>query len=362
LTVIFSSGSSGQPKGVMLSHHNVLSNIEALRAVFQLKSSDNLCAILPFFHSFGFTCSLWLPLISGVASVYIANPLDSALIGDTAKQNRSTILFAAPTFLLNYIRRIPAEDFASMRAVVVGAEKLKPQIADSFEQKFKIRPLEGYGSTELSPVVSLNLSDVDAGGMCHKGNKPGTVGHPIPGVAIKVVDPDSMEPLPIGRPGILLVRGPNVMLGYLNDAEKTRQAITDGWYNTGDIVTIDEDGFITITDRLSRFSKIGGEMVPHLRIEDLFHSRLNTSEQVIAVTSIPEPKKGEELVVVYLEGAADPAFLREIASDSRLPNLWKPKRYHYIPVKQMPVLGSGKLDIMTLKKIALNAKNIAHAS
>lgn len=361
LTIIFSSGSSGNPRGVMLSHHNVISNIEALRTVFKLYPDDNLCAVLPFFHSFGFTCSLWLPVISGVSASYVPNPLDGITIGKSIRENHSTILFAAPTFLLNYIRRAVAEDFVSLRAVVVGAEKLKKRIADAFEDKFAIAPLEGYGSTELSPVAALNLPDIESDGVLQIGNKPGTVGHPIPGVAVMIIDIETQQSLPLGEAGLLFVKGPNVMLGYLNNEKQTTDVIQNRWYNTGDIASIDEDGFLTIRDRFSRFSKIAGEMVPHLIVEDIFLRELNTSEQLVAVTSVPEPKKGEELVVLYVEGVGNPDKLREIIKKSELPNMWKPHQDNYILIKQMPVLGSGKLDIVKLKKIAADAKKIEPA-
>ncbi|MFC1738077.1 acyl-[ACP]--phospholipid O-acyltransferase [Planctomycetota bacterium] len=356
-TIIFSSGSSGQPKGVMLSHHNILSNIEAVRTVFRLRADDNLCGVLPFFHSFGYTCALWLPVVTGVSSSFVANPIDGVMVGRTARENHSTILFAAPTFLLNYIRRLLPEDFASFRSVVVGAEKLKKRVADSFEAKFGVRPLEGYGTTELSPVVSLNLPDVESGEMQQIGRKEGTIGHPIPGVAVKIADIESSETLPLGEEGLLMVKGPNVMLGYLNMPQKTTEVIKDGWYNTGDIARMDENGFLTITDRLSRFSKIAGEMVPHLGVEEVYHKGLDTDEQVVAVTSVPHIKKGEELVVLYVDKAGDPDKLHEIVSHSDLPNIWKPRRDNYIRIKEIPSLGSGKLDIVKLRKIASDVKS-----
>jgi acyl-[acyl-carrier-protein]-phospholipid O-acyltransferase/long-chain-fatty-acid--[acyl-carrier-protein] ligase len=356
-TVIFTSGSSGNPKGVMLSHHNIISNIEGARMVFRLKPEDNVCAVLPFFHSFGFTCTLWLPLLSGVPASYVANPLDGAAVGRTARENRSTLLFATPTFLLNYVRKAEREDFAGLRMVVVGAEKLKASVADAFENKFAIRPVEGYGATELSPVVSLNLPDVDLGGVYQVGSKPGAVGHPIPGVAVKIVDVESGHILAAGKEGLLMVKGPNVMLGYLNMEKETARVMKDGWYNTGDIGRTDEDGFLTLTDRLSRFSKIGGEMVPHLGVEQVYLDGLGASEQLVAVTSVPAAKKGEELVVLYLDEAGDRDRLHKIISQSRLPNLWKPRRDNYVKIGSMPVLGSGKLDVMGLRKIALAAKS-----
>jgi acyl-[acyl-carrier-protein]-phospholipid O-acyltransferase/long-chain-fatty-acid--[acyl-carrier-protein] ligase len=356
-TVIFSSGSSGEPKGVMLSHRNIISNIEAVRTAFRLKSDDNLCGVLPFFHSFGFTCSLWLAVISGVSASYVASPLDGGLVGRSTRQNKSTILFATPTFLLNYIRRTRPDDFVSLRTVVVGAEKLKRQIADSFEDKFGLRPLEGYGTTELSPVVSLNLPEELSCGLCQVGYKEGTAGRPIPGVEVKVVCPDSSRELPAGQSGLLMVKGPNVMLGYLNKEKETVEVLQNGWYNTGDIASIDNEGFLTITDRLSRFSKIAGEMVPHLGVEQAYLQGLETVEQVVAVTGVPEPRKGEELVVLYMDKAGGADKLHKIISQSSLPNMWKPRKDSYIRIESIPVLGSGKLDIMRLKKLALAAHN-----
>lgn len=357
-TVIFTSGSSGRPKGVMLSHHNILSNIEAARMVFRIRPDDDVCAVLPFFHSFGFTCTLWLPLVSGVSAGYVPNPLDGRAVGQVARQNRSTLLFGTPTFLLNYVRRAEPEDFASLRFVVVGAEKLKESVADSFEAKFGIRPVEGYGTTELAPVVSLNLPDVTVGGVYQVGNKPGAIGHPVPGVAVKVVDVNDGRPLPTGTAGLLLVKGPNLMLGYLNAPQETAAVIEDGWYKTGDIAAVDEDGFLTLTGRLSRFSKISGEMVPHIGVEEVYLKALGTSEQVLAVTSVPASKKGEELVVVHLEEAGDADKLHRIISESNLPNLWKPRRDCYVKVDAIPTLGSGKLDLMQLRQIAMAQKGI----
>lgn len=354
-TIIFSSGSTGNPKGVMLSHHNILANIETMRLVFKINLDDDLCAVLPFFHSFGYTCSLWLPITSGVSSSFIPNPLDAKLVGDSIKKNKSTILFAPPTFFLSYIRRGHPEDFASLRQAMVGAEKLKQKLADAFHNKFGIKLLEGYGTTELSPVATLNIPDADIGGVFHPGSKPGTAGHPLPGIATKVVDTETGEILGIDKPGLLMVKGPNVMLGYLNMAEETKDKLVDGWYNTGDIASIDAEGFITITDRLSRFSKIGGEMVPHLAIEEVLLEGILTHEHVLVVSSIPDPKKGEQMVVMYIEEFVDLQTLQQIAAKSDLPNMWKPKNTNYFKIKEMPTLGSGKLDMMKVRQLAIEA-------
>lgn len=350
--IIFSSGSGGRPKGVMLSHHNIISDIDSMCSIFKLKTNDNLCAVLPFFHSFGFTCSLWLPIINGVSASFVPNPLDAKTVGRTARQNRSTVLFGAPTFINCYIKRVEPADFANLRLVITGAEELRKNIADAFEQKFSIRPREGYGATELSPAVAFNLQDLCIDGLTQTGTKDGTVGHPIPCVAVKIVDPDTGGTLPGQREGLLMVRGPNLMLGYLNNSEKTNEVIKDGWYCTGDIASIDSDGFIKITGRLARFSKIGGEMVPHLAIENLCHRVFESEETFVAVTAVPDSKKGEELVVLYQQGDCTADKLHEIIFRSDLPNLYKPKRENFFAVEKIPTLGSGKLDLMRLKQIA----------
>jgi acyl-[acyl-carrier-protein]-phospholipid O-acyltransferase/long-chain-fatty-acid--[acyl-carrier-protein] ligase len=351
-TVIFSSGSTGEPKGVMLSHHNIASNIESLRQVFRSAPTDNVCAALPFFHSMGYTATLWFPLLSGFSATYHANPLDSGTIATLVRENRSTMLFATPTFLMLYLRKATKEDFASLRYVVVGAEKLKERLAVAFEERFGIRPLEGYGATELSPVATLSLPHVEAGGVAQRGWKEGCVGLPLPGVAVKVTDPDTGRTLPVGEAGLLKIKGPNVMLGYLGKPELTAEVLQDGWYNTGDVARMDAEGFVAITDRLSRFSKIGGEMVPHLGIEEALHRQLGLATQVLAVMSVPDERKGERLVLLYTDEAGDAARLAQAVETADIPNLWKPGRESSFRIGALPVLGSGKLDLRALKDLA----------
>jgi len=352
-TIIFSSGTTGEPKGVMLSHHNLLSNVESVRMVFRPKDEDRLFASLPFFHSFGYLCGIWFPMLAGIPVSYHSNPMDGSKAAEIVREDKCTALFATPTFLLAYIRRATKEDFKSLRMVVVGAEKLKKRVSESFEERFGFKPLEGFGATELSPVAALSIPDVATDGVYQPGAREGSVGQPLPGVAAKVVDPETGATLPPNTPGLLLMKGPNVMLGYLGRPDLTAEAIKDGWYHTGDIATIDEDGFISITDRLARFSKIAGEMVPHMAIEEVYLKGLNASEVVIAVTSIADDKRGERLMVLYIDAAGDPGQLQELIDKSEIPNLWKPDRNAYIKVDHIPVTGTGKLDVKTLRGIAV---------
>lgn len=351
-TILFSSGSTGEPKGVLLSHHNIQSNIESLRAVFVSEPADNVCAALPFFHSLGYTGALWFPLLSGFSAAYHPNPLDGAMIAQLVREYRSTLLFATPTFLMLYLRKARKEDFATLKYVVVGAEKLKERLAAAFEEKFGIRPLEGYGATELAPVAALSLPHAEGGGIRQAGWKEGSVGMPLPGVAMKIVDPDTGQPRPVGEAGLLLVKGPNVMVGYLNQPELTAEVLQDGWYRTGDVARIDKDGFVVITDRLSRFSKIGGEMVPHLGIEEALHHQLGATGAVLAVTAVPDEKKGERLVLLYTDEAGDADRVRQAVEACDLPNLWKPARDACFRIEALPVLGTGKLDLKGLKEQA----------
>jgi acyl-[acyl-carrier-protein]-phospholipid O-acyltransferase/long-chain-fatty-acid--[acyl-carrier-protein] ligase len=292
-TIIFSSGSTGDPKGVVLTHYNIASNVEQLNQVFMLHAHDRILGILPFFHSFGFTGTLCLPTATGIGVVFHPNPLDSRVIGALVNKYSVTMLLATPTFLKAYTRRCAPEDFGSLRFVMAGAEKLPDRISQAFEDHFGIRPHEGYGCTECSPAVTVNTTDFRAASFRQVGAKRGSIGHPLPGIAVKIVDPDTLEPVAPNEPGLLLVRGPNVMRGYLNKPEKTADVLRDGWYNTGDIARMDEEGFLRITDRLSRFSKIGGEMVPHIKVEDLLQELAGSTEQTFVVTAVPDEKKGE---------------------------------------------------------------------
>jgi acyl-[acyl-carrier-protein]-phospholipid O-acyltransferase/long-chain-fatty-acid--[acyl-carrier-protein] ligase len=355
-TIIFSSGSTGEPKGVPLTHRNLASNTAAGADHFVLVRNDRLLGVLPFFHSFGYTAILWLPLQLSASAVFYPDPRQAKEVGDLAREQKCTGFLGTATFLRFYLRRCGPDDFRNMRLIICGAEKLPPALAKEFEAKFGVLPMEGYGCTELTPIVSTNVSDVDVKGIKQIRNKIGTVGHPVPGVACRIVDPDTDAILSPGSEGMLLVKGPNVMPGYLGRPDLTAKVIKDGWYTTGDMAKIDEDGFITITGRLSRFAKIAGEMVPLEKLEDDMHAVLGTNDRVLAVTSLPDERRGERLVVLRLpEFTMPPREMGQKLAERGIPNLWIPGDRDYFEVKELPVLGTGKLDLKKVKEMAVEA-------
>lgn len=348
-TIIFTSGSTGIPKGVMLSHHNIISNVEGLQQIFVHSHRDTIMGTLPFFHSFGYTATIWFPLLSGFRAVYHPNPMDARGIGELTRKYRATMIMGAPTFFSHYVKKCEPGDFTSLRYAVAGAEKLKPQVAAEFKSRFGIDLLEGYGATEMSPVVSVNIPDIEHGGVRQRGSRTGTVGHPIPGVSAKVVNPETGMELPPGGEGMLLVKGPNLMLGYLGDPETTSRVLRNGWYVTGDIASIGEDGFITILDRLARFSKIGGEMIPHIRIEEALANALSSD---CVVTAVPDMARGERLVAFYTKKDTAPEEAWKALADTDLPRLWLPKRDSFFFIEELPVTATGKTDMKRIRGLA----------
>ena len=362
LTVIFTSGSTGQPKGVMLTHGNVASNVDAIKQVCISLPADVLVGILPFFHSFGYTITMWTVMSLGRAGRL---PFQSAGCPtgrqDCAEQFGGTILLATPTFLRSYLRRCDKREFATLDVVVTGAERLPKELADAFEEKFGVRPIEGYGCTETSPLVSVNIPPTRSLGNLQVERKEGTVGRPIHGVSAKTVNLKTGEEQGCGQPGMLMIKGPNVMKGYLDRPDLTAEVIRDGWYKTGDIALIDEDGFIKITGRESRFSKIGGEMVPHIQVEELLANLIGSDEEEglkAAVTAVPDARKGERLVVIHTHLDKSPDQLCKGLKEEGLPNIFIPSPDSFLEVEALPVLGTGKLDLKGLRKIALERLEI----
>jgi acyl-[acyl-carrier-protein]-phospholipid O-acyltransferase/long-chain-fatty-acid--[acyl-carrier-protein] ligase len=353
-TIIFSSGSTGEPKGVVLSHFNIDSNVQAIRESYRVLPGDRLAAILPQFHSFGYTIS-WFAVNSGIGSICHPSPLDAVHIGALVERYSATVILATPTFLNLYLRRCTPAQFGSLRLVLAGAEALPESHALAFEDAFGIRPMEGYGMTECAPVVAVNTFDHREPGFFQPGSRRRYVGRPLPGVAVRVVHPDTFEPLAADTEGMVLVKGPNVMRGYLGRDDLTEAAFHDGWYITGDLGFLSEDGFLKISGRLSRFSKIGGEMVPHGRVEDALHQAIGADSQVFAVTAVGDERKGEKLAVLTTldDGPVDQA-LQGLAAQG-LPNLFIPRRENVIKVEAIPVLGTGKLDLKAMRRVAEEA-------
>jgi acyl-[acyl-carrier-protein]-phospholipid O-acyltransferase/long-chain-fatty-acid--[acyl-carrier-protein] ligase len=351
-TIIFSSGSTGEPKGVMLSYFNIDANAQGVGQVLHLYHDEKVLGILPFFHSFGYLV-FWFVMFNNAGIVFHPSPLDVAAIGELVSRYRITFLVTTPTFLQLYLRRCTPEQFSSLRVVLTGAEKLPSRLVQAFEDRFGIGPIEGYGITECAPVVAVNCPDFRAAGYYQPASRRGTVGQPLPGVSVQIVDPDTFTPLPPDTSGMLLVKGPNVMQGYLGREDLTAKALHNGWYITGDLAILDEDGFLTITDRLSRFSKIGGEMVPHGRVEEALQQAAGADMQVFAVTGIPDERKGEQLAVLHtLDESQIPSIVSKLAANG-LPNLYIPPRQNFIKVDALPMLGTGKMDLRSLKRIAM---------
>lgn len=336
--ILFSSGTTGVPKGIPLTHANILANAEGLAARIPPSPRDCMLGVLPFFHSFGYTFALWFPVLHGIRAVYHGNPTDARTIGELAEKRSATYFLSTPTLCQQYARKIPSHQFSSLKYVIVGAEKLRDSIAREFREHFGIELLAGYGCTELGPGVAVNTP---------AESRPGSVGRPLDGIEVRIADPESLEPLAAGQQGMILVTGPSRMAGYYRALELTRQAIRDGFYVTGDLGYVDEDGFLYVTDRVSRFSKVAGEMVPHLPIEEAI-SGLTPA----FVTGVPDERRGERLVLLYNNTETTAAAIHERLLQSGLPVLWIPKREDIHPVREIPVLPSGKVDFRRAREVA----------
>ena len=353
--LLFTSGSSGEPKGVVLSHRNIAGNVSQFRDLLDAKKDDAILASLPFFHSFGSTVTLWYPLVEGVRIVTYPNPLEVAKNAALVEKHKLTLLLATPTFLRGYLRKAEPDQLRSLRLVITGAEKLPLDLAKAFEERFEQRVFEGYGLTETAPVVSVNLPEpqpTKPDEQVQPSSRLGSVGKMAPGIAAEIREPETDRKLSLHETGILWLRGPNIFEGYLNDPERTADVLRDGWFKTGDIGRFDEDGFLYIEGRLSRFSKIGGEMVPHEVIEQKIIDLLELSgkdERIIAIVGVTDEAKGEAVVLLSAIDV-DLAQLRDKLRDAGVPNLWIPKRIQ--SVESIPVLASGKLDLKKCQELA----------
>ena len=356
--LLFTSGSSGEPKGVVLSHRNILANCWQISSLSILPDTATILACLPIFHSFGFTVTLWYPMMRGCRVVSVPSPLDTRKIIDAIREEEVSVLVGAPTFLRPLVKKAESRDFRSLNLAVSGAEKLPDDLSAAFRDKFHLDIMQGYGLTETSPVSSVNQPNppvVTETGAPQDGKRFASVGRMMPGMSARIVDTDTGEIKTATETGIVLLRGSNVFGGYLNDPEKTATAFRDDWFITGDLGRFDDDGFLLIEGRLSRFSKLGGEMVPHGTIEQKIVQAFDLDESggyLIAVMGVPDPSKGEALVLLTtFDVTAD--TLREKLTEVGLPNLWVPKRI--LRVSSIPVLGTGKLDLKGCKELAVPA-------
>ena len=352
--ILFSSGSTGEPKGIILTHQNLQANCDAIAQVLPATSADKLVGVLPMFHSFG-NLSLWYAVGQGAGMVFHPNPLEAADVGHLVATNQATVLIATPTFLQLYNRRCEPGQFGSLRLVLTGAEKLTEELADAFAERFGLRPIQGYGATECAPAIAVCAPGYRAAGFYQSGSRRGSVGRPVPGVTVKIVDPDTFEPLALGKAGMVLVRGANVMQGYLGRDDLTEKAMHDGCYITGDIGRMDADGFLFLTDRLSRFSKIGGEMVPHGAIEDHLQECAGVHDRAFAVCGVPDPRKGERLAVLTTLPESELPAILEKMSLRGLPALFLPRLNQFVHSAELPLLGTGKLDLRKVKEILIAA-------
>lgn len=336
--ILFTSGSEKEPKAVQLTHKNILANIASVTPIFGFRSDDIFMCTLPFFHVFGLTTNLWLPICHGMTMLTYANPLDFRKICTIVREHKASFLVGTPAFFWGYLRKSEDGDFNSLRIALTGADKCPDALRDGFKNKHNITVYEGYGATECSPVISTNTPEF---------NRPGSVGKPIPGVRVRIEHYETGEECGPGEDGRILVKGDSVMKGYFNDFEQTSLHIRHGWYDTGDMGNIDEDGYLWHVGRLKRFVKIGGEMVSLVKIEDVLEKFL-PEDSHCCVVEIPDAIKGARIVAVVTTPLDEKAVLKQMAS--YLPPIALPKIF--LVWENLPKMGSGKIDFRTISEMA----------
>lgn len=357
--ILFSSGSEGAPKGIKLSHVNFMANLKQISDVLNMEDKDVVMASLPLFHAFGLTVTQFLPLIEGLPLVCHPDPTDVVGIGKAVAKYRATIMCGTSTFLRLYCRNNKVHPLMlnSLRVVISGAEKLNPDVRNSFKLKFNKDIFEGYGATETTPVAGVNLPDsLDINyWKVQLGGKIGTIGMPLPGTSFKIVDPETWEELPTDTDGMILIGGAQVMQGYLNNSEKTQEVIKyidhNRWYVTGDKGRLDGDGFLTIVDRYSRFAKLGGEMISLASVESAVCTNLKQQypELEVVAVNLPDDKKGEKIFLLTEVDISLSELKSAMIADGCSP-LMIPSQI--LLVETLPKLGTGKTDFSKAKSIA----------
>ena len=363
--ILFSSGSEGQPKGVQLSHQNILANCRQVADVLNIQDDERMMVSLPLFHAFGLTVTQFMPLIEGLPMVCHPDPTDVLPIAKAVAKYNVSVMCGTSTFLRLYCRNNKVHPLMlnSLRVVVSGAERLNPDVRQAFKAKFNKDIYEGYGATETSPVATVNLPDVMdySNYKVQQGGKVGSVGMPLPGTSLKIVDPETFEVLPVGEAGMVLIAGVQVMQGYLKNPVKNQQVIKDidglRWYVTGDKGSIDEDGYLTIIDRYSRFAKVAGEMVSLTAVEQVLAKvlALNSSDHELVAVALSDTKKGEVIAVLGTLPCSL-ADVRQAMVDNQCNPLLIPNRLitlEALQLKTLPKLGSGKTDYQQIKQLLL---------
>ncbi|HSI85566.1 MAG TPA: AMP-binding protein, partial [Candidatus Methylacidiphilales bacterium] len=356
-SLLFTSGSSGEPKGVVLSHRNILANTMQIQSMLADVHVGTVLGCLPIFHSYGSTVTLWWPVLGGPQVVTHISPRETSRLIEIIAEHKIHLLITTPTFLRHYIRKAKPEQLASLKMVVTGAEKLPLEVASEFQKAVKLPVCEGYGMTEATPVVAVNLLDTPPSATQPEGVRNrtvGSVGRLLPGISVRIRHPETDAELPIDQSGILWLKGANVFEGYLDDPNRTADVLKDGWYRTGDVGRMDDKGFLYIEGRISRFSKIGGEMIPHgtieAKIEELF-GLTDHDTPIVVVTGVPDEAKGESLVILSTQ-PLEISEIRSRLSAAGYPNLWIPRVIYQ--VETMPVMATGKLNLAECQRLALD--------
>ncbi len=337
VVILFTSGSEKDPKAVQLSHKNIAANVVDIFNSLKLSNDDIFLGNLPLFHVFGYNTNFWLPLLRGLTVVTYPNPLEYRKTVQIIKEENVSLMLGTPVFFNGYLRQSEPGELSSIRIAVAGADKCPELLREGYKKKHGITLLEGYGCTETSPVISVNLPNA---------NKPGSTGKPLPNVKVKIADINSGDEVPRGQEGKLLTKGDHVMKGYFDDLEETSLRIKDGWYDTGDMGMIDEDGYVWHRGRLKRFAKIGGEMVSLVKVESVL-TELLPPETDCCVVEIPDYLKGAKVIAAITKPIDEKSILKEMASD--LPSIALPK--NFLVMDELPKMGSGKVNFRKVTEI-----------
>lgn len=341
--MLFTSGSEKDPKAVPLSHKNVISNIEGFSDYLGVSSEDKLISNLVFFHVFGLTVNLWVPFYHGMTNVTYANPLDFQTVSRIAREEKPTIMVGTPSFFWGYLQKSDPGDFKSLRFMITGADKCPDALREGFRNKHGVVLLEGYGTTETSPVISVNSLEF---------NRPGSTGKVLPNIQVRIENFETGQDCSVGEIGKILVKGPSVMKGYYDDPEQTAEVLKDSWYNTGDMGYLDKDGYLWHAGRFKRFTKVGGEMVSLVKVENTLEKYL-PPEVLCCVVEIMDEKKGSLIIAAVSAEINKTEILRKMMTE--LPVIALPRQF--LTINELPVMGTGKVDFRSVTRMVQEIMN-----